>query len=373
MPQRLLEGSDSLNAIPRILSQWGAARPMLVTGKRFASFIPQQYAPGIQCVVFSGYHSNPDDRDAFEGARLFAQNGCDCLISLGGGSAMDTAKCIKACMLAGIGSDPFSAPFSGIFLPHLAIPATAGTGSEANGFAVIYRNGVKHSLSDERLIPEAVILAPCLLDSLPPYHKRSCAMDALCQGIESYWAKSAARESREIAALAVTGVLRHLKSYLSGDTQAAAGMLRAAYDSGRAIHLTRTTAPHAMSYKLTASLGIAHGHAVALTIPYVWEQMLGEPAMIQTLRELSALMGLADPGEGPGFLRDLLEKLELSIPPAPPPEAIQEFAACVDLDRLQNHPVPLCREQISAIYQKAFTPLRSGSCPVAGTYGGERK
>ena len=109
-----------------------------------------------------------------------------------------------------------------------------------------------------------------LLDTLPLYHKKACALDALCQGIESYWAAAATAESRVHAERAILGVLRNMDAYLNGDAAAADEVLEAAYESGCAIRISRTTAAHAMSYQITKRIGPAHGHACILTLPHLW-------------------------------------------------------------------------------------------------------
>ena len=112
-------------------------------------------------------------------------------------------------------------------------------------------NGSKVSLNHAELKPDGVILDSALLDSLPAYHKKSCALDALAQGIESYWSRGSNDDSKVHAYLAVIGVLDNLKAYLEGDPHAASEMLDASFQSGKAIQITRTTAAHAMSYRLT--------------------------------------------------------------------------------------------------------------------------
>ena len=131
----------------------------------------------------------------------------------------------------------------------------------------------------------------------------------------------------------------------------------AAYQSGKAIQITRTTAAHAMSYQLTKQLGLAHGHACMLTLPLLWEEMLEEPDMRETLRDLSEKMRLGDPRMGPKILRGILLQMELDTPPLPDAKGLDELAASVNPERLSNHPVSLNREKLREIYQAAFRPL----------------
>ncbi len=354
MARKTMRGSGSLERIGEMMTALRVSRPMLVAGERLAAVFARRTGMALPC--FSGYHANPDLADCEAGRALYLREGCDGLISLGGGSAMDTAKGIKALMLAEDAEQALALRFRDMPLPHIAVPATAGTGAEATQFAVLYRDHAKISLSHPCLLPEGVVLDASLLDTLPPYHRKSCALDALCQGIESYWAKGATEDSRVDAYLAITGVLANLKAYLAGDKRAAEEMLEAAYRSGRAIQVSRTTAAHAMSYRLTQLLGIAHGHACALTLPVLWARMEEDADCLPVLMELAARMGLGSERMGSRLLRGLLIDLELEVP-KPSPEVLDELAASVNAERLSNHPQTLSQEQLRAVYEEAFTPL----------------
>ena len=355
--QRMASGRGSLKKLPELAEKLAMRRPMLVgsslTGRVLRS------APGLlNAPVFTGYHANPDLEDLAKGAELFRKEQCDGLISVGGGSAMDTAKGIKALLAEGslenvaAGRLPEAMP-----LPHLAIPGTAGSGAEATQFAVLYMNGKKLSLSHPDLRPDGVILDASLLESLPAYHRKSCALDALSQGIESYWSVSATEESKVHAFLAVIGVLDNLKAYLAGDPHAAEEMLDASYQSGKAIQMMRTTAAHAMSYQLTKTFGIAHGHACMLTLPILWEDMLNDQEMAGTLTELSSIMRLGSPLIVPRLLKGILYSLEMEIPAPPEESVIARLAETVNPERLGNHPVKLSAEEIRSVYRRAFLPL----------------
>lgn len=152
-------------------------------------------------------------------------------------------------------------------------------------------------------------------------------------------------------------MLDNLKSYLEGDPHAADEMMDAAYQSGKAIQITRTTAAHAMSYKLTKTMGIAHGHACMLTLPTLWELMLTHEEMKETLSDLSDKMRLGDPQMGPKLLRGILFDLEMEIPPMPDAAALDALAAAVNTERLGNHPVAMSREDVRDAYRRSFVPL----------------
>lgn len=355
MVQKVLRGRGRLAQVAELMEKLHMRRPLLVCGDALAAALAEK-APAVGFVHFKGYHPNPDFADAAAGADMYRANGCDGLISLGGGSAMDTAKGIKAMLVAPSAEAALSStlPTNGV-LPHIAIPGTAGTGAEATQFAVMYVDGQKVSLSHPALLPDGVILDANLLDTLPEYHKKSCAMDTLCQGIESFWAKGATEESQVQAYLAILGVLDNLRAYLAGDARAAEAMLDAAYRSGRAIQISRTTAAHAMSYQITKKLGLAHGHACMLTLPVLWDKMIDNTDCLPVLMDLAQKMRLGSEYMGSRLLAGILIDLGLEPTSMPDEATLDALADSVNPERLGNHPMPLTRDELKAVYRRAFT------------------
>lgn len=347
--QKVIRGRGSVSRVRELMDKLGISRP-LVVGRSMVQALPE----GVAQVTYGGYHPNPDWADCAGGRDLYLSQGCDGIISIGGGSAMDTAKGVKALLLAEDDGRALRSDFAPGGIPHIAIPATAGTGSEATPIAVVYVGDVKHSVSHECLIPEGVILDAALLDSLPDYHKKACALDALCQGVESWWAKAADDDSRVQAYLAIIGTLDSIRRYLDGDPNAAAGMLEAAYRSGKAIAKTRTTAAHAMSYMLTKRLGIAHGHACALTLPWLWEHLTRNEDALPMLMELASCMRMGSELMGPKLLYGMLIDLGMEAPELPDEALLDELADSVNVERLGNHPETLTRDDLKAIYRRAF-------------------
>ena len=271
-------------------------------------------------------------------------------------SVEDTAKAVKAYLLADTPEDAMHSRLpQGRGMPHIAIPATAGTGSEATETAVMYVDGQKLSLCHPALLPEGVVLDASLLATLPEYHKKACALDALCQGIESYWARGATEDSQVDAFLAITGVLDNLRAYLAGDEAAAAGMLEAAYRSGKAIQVSRTTAAHAMSYQITKRLGLAHGHACMLTLPILWVDMLQHEDALPVVMDLAQKMRLGSEYMAPRLLAGMLIDLGLEPEVMPDEALLDALADSVNTQRLSNHPMPLTRDELKSVYRRAFT------------------
>jgi alcohol dehydrogenase class IV len=357
--QKVIRGRDSLKRLQEMTGKLGIRRPMIVGMEPLTGLLMKKNPWLLSSPVYSDFHANPDLADTEKGAAVYIRENCDGLISVGGGSSIDTAKAIKARLNAACEDDIIHSRLRGTdACPHIAVPGTAGTGSEATQIAVAYVNGIKVSLNHEMLKPDGVILDASLLDSLPLYHKKSCALDALAQGIESYWSRGANDDSRVHAYLAIIGVLDNLKNYLNGDPHAAEEMLDASYQSGKAIQITRTTAAHAMSYMLTKRMGLAHGHACMITLPILWEMMQEKEEMQDTLRDISEKMRLGDMRMAPKLLKGILYDLEMDIPPVPDEETLDELAGSVNVERLNNHPVTMTKDEIKTAYRRAMTPLR---------------
>ena len=357
--QKVIRGRDSLKRLQEMTGKLGIRRPMIVGMEPLTGLLMKKNPWLLSSPVYSDFHANPDLADTEKGAAVYIRENCDGLISVGGGSSIDTAKAIKARLNAACEDDIIHSRLSGTAAcPHIAVPGTAGTGSEATQIAVAYVNGIKVSLNHEMLKPDGVILDASLLDSLPLYHKKSCALDALAQGIESYWSRGANDDSRVHAYLAIIGVLDNLKNYLNGDPHAAEEMLDASYQSGKAIQITRTTAAHAMSYMLTKRMGLAHGHACMITLPILWEMMQEKEEMQDTLRDISEKMRLGDMRMAPKLLKGIMYDLEMDIPPVPDEETLDELAGSVNVERLNNHPVTMTKDEIKTAYRRAMTPLR---------------
>lgn len=355
--QKVIRGRDSLKKLPVLMEKAGMTRPMIVGMDPLTAALLRKVPGLLSCPVFSSFHPNPDLDDTEAGASLFQRENCDGLISIGGGSSIDTAKAIKARLNAGSTEDVIQNMLTvRTECPHIAIPGTAGTGSEATQIAVVYVNGSKVSLNHPSLRPDGVVLDAGLLDTLPLYHKKSCALDALAQGIESYWSRGSNEDSKVHAYLAIIGVLDNLKAYLEGDPHAADEMLEASFQSGKAIQITRTTAAHAMSYMLTKKLGLAHGHACMLTLPVLWEMMQEHEEMQNTLNELSDRMRRGNMLMAPRLLKGILYDLEMDIPAVPEDKLMEELVSSVNTERLNNHPVSLTADEIREAYRRAMTP-----------------
>ena len=318
---------------------------------------------GVELIFFDDFTPNPLYESVAEGVRLFRKEKCGAIIAVGGGSAMDVAKCVK--LYTGIGSDGADGAFLKAApvpndIPFLAMPTTAGTGSEATRFAVIYYGGKKQSITSESFIPGTVLMDPGVLRTLPIYQKKATMCDALCHAIESFWSVNSTDESREFSKAAIRGVLENADGYLANDEDGNAGMLRAAHVAGKAINVTQTTAGHAMCYKITSLFRAAHGHAAILCDRVLFPWMVentdkcidprGEKYLKSALDGIGEAMGCLGAREGAGKLAELFEKLDLPVPEATE-EQFAELRVSVNPDRLKNHPIALDEETIDGLYR----------------------
>ncbi|MCK4763127.1 MAG: phosphonoacetaldehyde reductase [Candidatus Aminicenantes bacterium] len=193
----------------------------------------------------------------------------DLIIAVGGGTIIDLTKICALTIsneLAGVDEVLTGKTFDNK-IDLAFIPTTAGTGSEATTFAVVYKDKKKFSILSPTMLPRYTILDPHLLRSLPEKVLNATLLDALAQGIESMWAAGGTDESREYARIAISSVLTGLEE--TDATKKLEAFLLGAHFSGRAINISKTTISHAISYPLTSYFGIPHGIAVFLTLPQI--------------------------------------------------------------------------------------------------------
>lgn len=322
---------------------------------------------GIKVVRFSNFESNPLYDSVVEGVKLLNEEKCHLIVAVGGGSAMDVAKCIKLYSNMDHTQNYLYQTIVPNEIEFIAVPTTAGTGSEATRFAVIYYNGEKQSISDYSCIPSAVVIDPSVLETLPEYQKKVTMMDALCHATESFWSIHSTEESQKLSSEAIQLVLKNFSGYLSNTKEGNAGMLKAANVAGKAINITQTTAGHAMCYKLTSLYGISHGHAAALCVsklfPYIIDNTdkcldpRGKEYLEESFERLAEAYGCSRPKLATEKFDELLKGLKLEIPQAEL-EDYEVLKTSVNPVRLKNNPVAMDMEAIDRLYHQI---LQSGN------------
>ena len=355
----------SIASVGDILREYRLQKPFVVCGVPREIF---ENAFDFTYEIFEDFTPNPDYEQVCEGLKAFRESGCDCILSVGGGSAIDVAKCIKLYSAMADGK-PYTTQ-AHVFSPvkHIAIPTTAGTGSESTRFAVIYKDGIKQSVTDDCILPDAAILDPVLLEGLPEYHKKATMLDAVCHATESMWSVNSDEQSEGYSSAALRIIFANYSDYLAGDREAAGRILEAANLAGRAINISQTTAAHAMSYKLTSEFGIAHGHAAAICLPEVWRYITehtdectdprGEDHLMTELGRLSDAYGCETADEAIQKFTAFLTELGLQPVECTDENKLRSLAASVNPQRLSNCPVPMRYNELLEMYRRILVHVQ---------------
>lgn len=351
MDQQIIHG---IGALAPLLA---GKRVFLVRDSAFEHLEIRTIFDAIPHTAFSGFTPNPQYEQVAEGVRLFNSCRSEIIVAVGGGSTIDVAKCIKMFCRMDPAQNYLEQEKQDTGVPLIAVPTTAGTGSESTRHAVIYHNGAKQSISHASIVPDYAVLEPSVLKTLPAYQKKCTLMDALAQAIESWWSVSSTDESKAYSRKAIAGIVENWEAYIfDGSDHAAAEIMEAANSAGQAINITATTAAHAMSYKLTSLYGLPHGHAVAVCLPEVWTYMLDHPQactdrrgpayLEETLNEIGHMIT-------PDDFRRMLERMALAYPQANVRrEEIPTLVGSVNPIRLKNNPVLLTEDALNAMYER---------------------
>lgn len=373
MEQKILS-SDSLESeLKGIFEEKEIHSVLLVCGnsfrrqKLYKRLCDLMKESGATFTEFSDFRPNPEYESVVKGVQSLRENQCDFIIAAGGGSAMDVAKCIKLFSNMDESKSYMEQEIVENDLPLLAIPTTAGTGSEATRFAVIYYRGNKQSVSHISCIPGFVLMDASLLDTLPLYQKKATMLDAFCHAVESFWSVNSTEESRQYSREAIKLLLKYKDLYLANDRVGNEQMLLAANIAGKAINITQTTAGHAMSYKLTGLYGLAHGHAAAVCVAVIWPYMAahpegcidvrGEAYLRETFEEIAKAMGCNSVEESIQKFRSILAELEITAPVMGDKKELEVLKSSVNPVRLKNNPVLLDEDTLENLYRRIFEGL----------------
>ncbi len=315
-------------------------------------------------VKFSDFAPNPDYESVKKAVALYRSEGCDSIVALGGGSAMDLAKCVKLYAEMNDDEEYINQEIVPNDIPLTAIPTTAGTGSEATRYAVIYYKGAKQSVTDYSCIPSTVVFDASALTTLPMYQKKATMLDALCHSIESFWSVNSTDESKEYSKEAIGMILDNFDAYIGNKTEGNINMLKAANLAGKAINITQTTAGHAMCYKLTSLYGVAHGHAAAMCVRKLMPYMVantdkcvdprGREYLDGIFSEIAGAMGCNSADEMCSKFNSIFDSLELAIPEHTD-EDIKILSESVNPVRLKNNPVGLSSDAIENLYKQILS------------------
>lgn len=377
---KLLFGRDSVKGAAEEVKRLGGRRPLVVTDAALVKLgllenLKESLRQGeLDWVCYDGVMPDPVSASVDEAVRLLREEGCDCVIGIGGGSVMDTAKCTAA-MAANGGSlldyDHANADyreFEAESLPLISIPTTAGTGSELSPYAVITNEqaGRKATIGSPMLYADAALVDPSLTLGLPKGATAATGSDALAHCIEAYTSvKSAAKPNLIIDGLILQGVKCLLGALPGACGDGSNYELREQVMWGSTIGgfvlQYGSGAAHGLANVLGGELHVPHGNAIGMLLPHVVE--FNRDICRKRYAELAAGLGL--PGEDDEALsrsfaeniRDMFQRL--ALPPLSSwlqePERISGLAELALKDKCtRQNSKPVTYEDACVLYQKAF-------------------
>ena len=364
---RQFTGPGSIYQVHSSIEKLNAKRIFIVSGKRSyelsgAKEKLEEIPEGTESMRYFDFEENPKFKDAAEGKKIITEFSPDLIIAIGGGSVIDIAKLLSVFpgdeseaekMIRGEMKVPDK------LAPMIAIPTTSGSGSEATHFAVVYINEVKYSLASKSLIPEYVILDSELTYSMTPYQTAVSGMDALCQAIESFWAKGSTIESRSFASKAIKLLLKNLEAAVNHpDSFIREEMMKGAHLAGKAINISKTTAPHALSYSLTTLYGIPHGHAVALTMgEFILHNSRSSGRQLKgRMEDLFTLFGCENACQSRNKFLSIMMNIGLETKLSEVVKALKKtdiprLVQSVNEERLGNHPIQVTKKDLLKILE----------------------
>lgn len=271
-PVRLFFGAGKLGELDGILASLGLSSAVLVCGPHFEPEAKKIMAscPAVKA-VWAGVEPNPQLSGAEAAAHAAHDIGADAVVGVGGGSAIDTAKFAAAVAFGDGDAAQYYAgkPFPARRPAVIAVPTTAGTGSEVTQVSVINRGEEKKTISDPAFMPCAAIVDSALMLSVPPRTTMITGLDALSHALEGFWSRRHQPVTDLYAVEAVRVVMENLeRAYADGrDAEARDNMAYASLLAGMAFAQSKTAGCHACSYPLSMGWHLPHGEACAFTLP----------------------------------------------------------------------------------------------------------
>ena len=351
-PTKVFFGRGCLKKVKNAVDFFRPKKVMLVTGKRSMKKLGITdriigYLEDYDVILYNEAKQNPDTNTVKRGIRLLKKEKCDLVIGLGGGSAIDTAKAISILAKNNGPIEEYLYGHREIIrngYPVIAIPTTAGTGSEVTRYASIVdeKRKLKLSLTHEYIHPNIAIVDPTLTITLPKFLTAITGLDALSQCIEAYWSKNHTPISDIFALKGIELISKNLVNAYNypENIEFREKMALASMFSGMAIDVAKTTIVHSVSYPLTVHFGVPHGLACSLTLTSFmkYNSKVAEDRIL----EISRILNL-------GSIEECIEKIEEIILKLKVPRKLSE--------------VGIQKKDIETIVEKGFRPDRAINNP----------
>lgn len=376
LPVNLIFGRGKISVIGEKAACFGK-KALIVTGEnstkksgllyKTQQLLKQQ---AIENVVFDKVRQNPLTTTAQQGGEIAANEGCDVIIALGGGSIIDCAKAIA--VKAVNEGDPQDYIFGKSFdkaLPIIAVPTTCGTGSECNGFAVLTNpeNGDKKSLKSSLVIPKVSIIDSTLMETMPKSVATSVCFDALCHCMEAYISKASQPMSQYMALNGIKLISENLPKICQdkSDGEVWDNLTWASSLGGMVIYLSGVTLPHGMEHPASGLKNIVHAKGLAALTPVIIQESCKaakEQELQDVLNKYKTISNILDPcaEDCTQAVINFLKKAQLHIGLADlgivkeDIDWMSENCLKVSQSAINNHPVTFNQQQIYQIYQKAL-------------------
>lgn len=375
VPQDIMVGRGTLSKLPEIAGKLGGSHGFIISGphlnkmgivKRCEDALKNA---GIPVDSFTETEGNPSVETVEKAEAAFKDCGADFIIALGGGSPMDVAKAVGVTAKYGGSITQYEGggKVPGDIIPLIAIPTTAGTGSEVTAFSVItdHSRNYKLTVFSYKLIPKYAILDPELLTTAPAGVAAACGIDAMVHALEAYISRDASPFSDAMAEKALELIGKNIRRYVANrtDIEAAEGMITGSLFAGIAFSWARLGNVHAMSHPVSAYFNVPHGVANAILLPTVVEyNALADDG--KYLKIYNYISGIPAKQEKftPSMLTDLLRELneKLGIPASLSGVGVTEdkFDAMAD-DAMKSgnilvNPRSTAKKDILTLYRQAF-------------------
>ena len=283
VPQNITVGKGSLAKLPEVAKKLGGSHAFLMSGPHLAKMGLVEKAAnslksaGIEVDTFTEIEGNPSVETVDKATAAFKETGADFIVAFGGGSPMDVAKAVGVTAKYGGSITEYEGAHKvpGPIIPLIAIPTTAGTGSEVTAFSVItdHSRDYKLTVFSYEILPAYAILDAELLTTAPASVAAACGIDAFIHAEEAYISTAASPFSDAMAEKAMSLIGKNIRRFVAnrGDIEAAEAMLVGSLFAGIAFSFARLGNVHAMSHPVSAFFDVPHGVANAVLLPVIAE------------------------------------------------------------------------------------------------------
>lgn len=329
IPQDIIFGKGSLKRLPEIAKKAGGKHALIISGKVLNKMglvdkcIEYMKEAGYEADAFIETEANPSVDTVNKAADLYKQCGADMIVAFGGGSPMDVAKAVGVIVKYGgeITDYEGGGKVPGPIVPLIAIPTTAGTGSEVTAFSVItdHSRNYKLTVFSYEILPKYAILDPELITTAPASVAAACGIDAMIHALEAYISTAASPFSDAMSEKALELIGGNIRRYVANrkDEEAASAMMAGSLFAGIAFSFARLGNVHAMSHPVSAYFNVAHGVANAILLPFILDyNKLADNGKYRKIYQYISQKNIDDIEFNPDMLVDEVKKLNklLGIP-----------------------------------------------------------